>query len=152
MQLQAKAEVCVGKACTACYRLAAPAALAAPAETGGVLQGNFDIPLFDRKTEQESLLKQFTRRPETILLILGPQSCGKTRLLQEVLLRLDAPVSWMSGRSQQFSDARTMSQVLTAELKVQQDALWQLKQGISYRVQMAQRSARTFSGTGNRMQ
>ncbi len=114
---------------------------------GGVLQGKFDIPLFDRKTEQESLLEQLTDRPETILLILGPRSCGKTRLLQEFLLGLDAPVSWMSGRSQQFSDARTMSQVLAAELKVQQDALSMLKQGISYRAQMAQRFARTLSGS-----
>ena len=53
----------------------------------------------------------------------------------------------MSGRSQQFLDAHTMSQVLAAELKVQQDALSQLKQGISYRAQVAERFARTLSGS-----
>eukprot|EP00891_Asterochloris_glomerata_P003550 jgi/Astpho2/3550/Aster-x1155 len=51
-------------------------------------QSNFDIPLFDRESEQELLLKRLMARPDNIMLILGPQSSGKTRLLRELLLGL----------------------------------------------------------------
>ena len=97
-------------------------------------------PLFDRESEQQLLQKRLMAKPESILLILGPRSCGKTRLLQEVMFGRDAPVSWISGRSQQLSDGRIMSQVL-ADLKVQENALSQFKQGVSYK---AQRLAAVF--------
>ena len=68
--------------------LAAPAAYDAHAEKSGALQSNSDIPLFDRESEQELLLKRLMARPDNIMLILGPQSSGKTRLLRELLLGL----------------------------------------------------------------
>ena len=53
-------------------------------------------PLFDREVEQAQLLEQLSETPRNMLLVLGPLSSGKTRLLQEVLLsgKLDTPVSW----------------------------------------------------------
>ena len=92
-------------------------------------------PQFDRESEQQLLQKRLMAKPESILLILGPRSTGKTRLLQEVMFGLDAPVSWISGRSQQLSDGRIVSQVLAADLKVQENALSQFKQGVSYKAQ-----------------
>ena len=114
---------------------AAPAAFAAHANKGGVLQGDLVTPLFDRESEQQLLQKRLMAKPENILLILGPRSSGKTCLLQEVIFGLDAPVSWISGRSQQLSDGRIMSQVLAADLKVQENALSQFNQGVSYKAQ-----------------
>ena len=125
---------------------AARTAFAAPANKGGVLQGDFVTPLFDRESEQHLLWKRLTAKPENILLILGPRSSGKTRLLQEVMLGLDAPVSWISGRSQQLSDGHIMSQVLAANLEVQENALTQFKAGVSYK---AQRLAEMLSASKN---
>ena len=91
-------------------------------------------PSLPGESEQELLLKRLMARPDDIVLILGPQSSGKTRLLREVLLghELSAPVMCINGRSQKLSDGRVMSQVLKAELKVQKHALKRSKKGISY--------------------
>ena len=81
---------------------------------GGVMQVDFDIPLFGRESEQEALLKRLMARPYTIWLILGPQSSGKTCLLRELLLerKPNAPVWWIGGRSQNRAESHVMFQVL----------------------------------------
>ena len=88
--------------------LDASAAFPVHAHQGGALQSNVDIPLFDRECEQELLLKRLMARPDNIIIVLSPPSGGKTRLLRELLLgpKLNAPVSWLSGRSQKLSDGR----------------------------------------------
>ena len=75
-------------------------------------------PFFDRELEQANLLDQLRETPDSMLLVLGPRSSGKTRLLREVLLsgKLDTPVSWFSGRDQKLSDAGVMAQALSREL------------------------------------
>ena len=102
-------------------------------------------PFFDREREQARLLKQLRARPESILLVFGPQTSGKSHLLGDLLLgdKLDARVSWSSGRSQQLSDGHVMAWVLSAELKVQQGALQKFRDGVRY---AAQGVARTMSG------
>ena len=74
-------------------------------------------PFSPREVEQAKLLAQLRETPDNMLLVLGPGSSGKTRLLQEVLLsdKLDTPVSWFSGRDQKLSDASVMAEALTHE-------------------------------------
>ena len=85
-------------------------------------------PFFDREVEQANLLDLLGEDPDSILLVLGPRSSGKTRLLREVLLssKLDTPVSWFSGRDQKLEDASIMAQALTRELNAQLNALEKL--------------------------
>ena len=85
----------------------------------------------DREAEQAHLLKQLRETPDNMLLVLGPLSSGKTRLLQEVLLsgKLDTPVSWFSGHDQKLSDASVMAEALSRELVAQLNALKKLGRG-----------------------
>ena len=82
--------------------------------------------------EQANLLDLLREDPDSILLVLGPRSSGKTRLLREVLLsgKLDTPVSWFSGRDQKLEDASIMAQALTRELNAQLNALEKLGKGL----------------------
>ena len=52
-----------------------------------------DVPFLGRETEQAHLLAQLKQTPDSMLLLLGPCSSGKTRLLKEVVLsdELDMP-------------------------------------------------------------
>ena len=87
---------------------------------------------FDREMEQAKLLDRLEKAPSNMLLVLGPLSSGKTRLLREVLLsgKLDTPVSWFSGRYQKLSDASVMAEALTRELAAQLTALEKLGEGL----------------------
>ena len=89
-------------------------------------------PFFDREAEQAKLLDQLRETPDNMLLVLGPLSSGKTRLLREVLLsgKLDTPVSWFSGRDQKLSDANVMAEALSRELLAQLNALEKIGQGV----------------------
>ena len=71
------------------------------------------------------MLNQLRETPDNLLLVLGPLSSGKTRLLQEVLRsdKLDTSVSWFSGRDQKLSDASVMAEALSHELVAQLNAL-----------------------------
>ncbi len=73
---------------------------------------------FHREVEQANLLDLLKKTPDSMLLVLGPCSSGKTRLLQEVLLsgKLDTPVSWVSGRDEKLENASIMAQALTRKL------------------------------------
>ena len=68
--------------------------------------------------EQANLLDLLEETPDSMLLVLGPRSGGKTRLLQEVLLsgKLDTPVSWVSGRDEKPENASILAQALTRKL------------------------------------
>ena len=94
-------------------------------------------PFFHREREQADLLAQLRKSPVSILLVLGPVSSGKTRLLRRVLLsdRLDTPVSWFSGND--LSDASVMTFSLKLALAAQLAALKKVKQGLSAVVQSA---------------
>ncbi len=50
-----------------------------------VVQRSRSSSFFNRDRERESLQKYLNRRPHRILVIVGPRSSGKTRLLQETL-------------------------------------------------------------------
>ncbi len=78
------------------------------------------------------MLDLLRETPDSMLLVLGPRSSGKTRLLREVLLsgKLDTPVSWFSGRDQKLQDASIMAQALTRELNAQLNALEKLGKGL----------------------
>ena len=64
-----------------------------------LLQVVHDRPFIGRETEQAHLLAQLEQTPDNMLLLLGPRSSGKTRLLKEVLKSdsLGTPVSFLSG-------------------------------------------------------
>ena len=66
-----------------------------------------------------------------MLLVLGPASGGKTRLLGQVPLsgRLDTPLSWFSGND--MSDASVMTKSLTLALPAHLTPLEKVKQGLS---------------------
>ena len=88
-------------------------------------------PIFHREREQANQLDQLRETPVSILLILGPVSSGKTRLLRRVQLsdRLDTPVSWFSGND--LSDAGVMTKSLPRALAAQLAALDMVKHGLS---------------------
>ena len=92
-------------------------------------------PSFHREVEQANLLAQLRKTPDHTMLVLGPVSSGKTRLLRWVLLsdRLDTSVSWFSGKD--LSDASVMTWSLTLALAAQLTALEKVKQGLSAVVQ-----------------
>ena len=96
------------------------------------VQGVDGRPFFDREVEQAQLLNQLRETPDNLLLVLGPLSSGKTRLLQEVLRsgKLDTPVSWFSGRDQKLSDASVMAEALSRELVAQLNALEKIGEGV----------------------
>ena len=50
-----------------------------------VLQAPSSSDFFDREKEQTILLIQLKGSPTTVLVIVGPRSRGKSRLLKEVL-------------------------------------------------------------------
>ena len=97
------------------------------------VQGVDGRPFFDREVEQAQLLNQLRETPDNLLLVLGPLSSGKTRLLQEVLRsgKLDTPVSWFSGRNQKLSDASVMAEALSRELVAQLNALEKIGEGVN---------------------
>ena len=66
--------------------------------------------LFDRDVERAALQDYLLARPTSILVLLGPQSCGKTALLKDVLLKgklADSPFPpmYLDGRQDSVSNA-----------------------------------------------
>ena len=66
--------------------------------------------LFDREDERAWLLKKLCKRPSTVIVLVGPQSAGKTKLFKYLLVdhpglvgRLGRPALFIDGRRQQIS-------------------------------------------------
>ena len=51
-----------------------------------MLQALSRSDFFDREIEQSLLLDQLAQDPDSVLVVVGPRSSGKSRLLQEVLV------------------------------------------------------------------
>ena len=83
--------------------------------TALVLQAHSKSDFFNRETERSLLLKQLQESPTGMLVIVGPRSSGKSRLLEEVLIEKDmykALVTFIDGRGQKFTDAGIMAAAL----------------------------------------
>ncbi len=77
-------------------------------------QAHSSSEFFDREIEQSFLLTQLKQSPTNVLLIVGPRSSGKSRMLHEVLLgkQHKALVAFVNGRSQRLTDAAIMASAL----------------------------------------
>eukprot|EP00891_Asterochloris_glomerata_P004997 jgi/Astpho2/4997/Aster-05935 len=74
---------------------------------------SFDF--FDREREQSLLLAQLKRPPEGVLVIVGPRSSGKSRLLEEVLVgkkKHKALLAFVDGRDQKLTNGGIMAEAL----------------------------------------
>ena len=80
-----------------------------------MLQALSRSDFFDREAEQSLLLDQLAQDPDSVLVVVGPRSSGKSRLLQEVLVekkKRKGLVAFVDGRSQKLTDGGIMAQVL----------------------------------------
>ena len=93
----------------------------------GLLQALPSSDFFDRDVEQSLLLAQLKQRPTSVLVIVGPRSCGKSRLLEEVLLlkKHKALLAFVDGRAQKLTDAGIMASALRKQADAQLSALRQ---------------------------
>ena len=80
-----------------------------------MLQTLSSSDFFDREREQSLLLAKLNRDPEGVLVIVGPRSSGKSRLLEEVLQgskKHKALLAFVDGRAQKLTDGGIMADVL----------------------------------------
>ena len=67
--------------------------------------------LFDREDERELLFWMLRRAPARVLVLVGPQSAGKTKLLKELLVEhpklvgMSRPAVYIDGRMQKISSS-----------------------------------------------
>jgi len=54
------------------------------AAAAGALPKQQHIPIFDRKMESALLERRLQEQPTSVLVLVGPRSCGKTTLLNQV--------------------------------------------------------------------
>ena len=92
-----------------------------------LLQALSSHEFFDRQLEQSRLLDQLKQSPSNVLLIVGPRNSGKSRLLEEVLLKKHkALVAFVDGRAQRLTDAAIMTSALRKQAKEQLTAVRQV--------------------------
>ena len=80
-----------------------------------MLQALSSSDFFDREREQSLLLAKLKRDPEGVLVMVGPRSSGKSRLLEEVLQgrkKHKALLAFVDGRAQKLTDGGIMAAVL----------------------------------------
>ena len=80
-----------------------------------MLQALSSSDFCDREWEQSLLLAKPKRDPEGVLVIVGPRSSGKSRLLEEVLQgrkKHKALLAFVDGRAQKLTDGGVMAAVL----------------------------------------
>ena len=80
-----------------------------------MLQALSSFDFFDREREQSLLLAQLKRPPEGVLVIVGPRSSGKSRLLEEVLVgkkKHKALLAFVDGRDQKLTNGGIMAEAL----------------------------------------
>ncbi len=88
--------------------------------TSGLLQALPSSDFFDREIEQSRLLHYLKNTPTKVLVIVGPRSSGKSRLLDEVLLsKHHGLVTFLNGRAQKLTDAGIMTSALREQAQEQ---------------------------------
>ena len=86
--------------------------------TSGLLQDPTSSDFFDRDVEQSLLLAQLKESPRNVLVIVGPRCSGKSRLLEEVLLKKHkAMLTFVDGRAQKLTDAAIMTSALRKQAR-----------------------------------
>ena len=87
-----------------------------------MLQALSSTDFFEREREQSLLLAQLKRPPEGVLVIVGPRSSGKSRLLEEVLVgkkKHKALLAFVDGRDQKLTNGGIMAEALKEQGKQQ---------------------------------
>ena len=80
-----------------------------------MLQALSSSDFFDREMEQSLLLTQLKQSPADLLVIVGPRSSGKSRLLEEVLVgkkKHKALLAFVDGRDHKLTNGGVMAQAL----------------------------------------
>ena len=109
MNVHLQAKVCASTAASPVFLL-----------TFGLLEALHSSDFFDREIEQSRLLHHLKNTPTKVLVIVGPRSSGKSRLLDEVLLnKHQGLVTFLNGRAQKLTDAGIMTSALREQAQEQ---------------------------------